>query len=43
MKVINKDGASVTTKMEVKQFRYIHVTLRLKQLYLSEETTKHMR
>jgi hypothetical protein len=40
VKVVNEDRASVTTKVAVKQFRYMHVTLRLKRLYLSEETAK---
>jgi hypothetical protein len=43
MKMVNEDGASVTTKAAVKQLRYMPVTLRLKWLYLSEETTKQMR
>jgi hypothetical protein len=30
VKVINKDGASVTTKMVVKQLHYIPITPRLK-------------
>jgi hypothetical protein len=38
--VVNKDGASITTKVVVKQLRYKPNTPRLKQLYLSEETTK---
>jgi hypothetical protein len=36
MKVVNKDGASVTTKMVVKHLCYMHDTPRLKRLYLSE-------
>jgi hypothetical protein len=43
MKVVNKDGASVTTKVVVKQLCYMPITLRLKQLYLSEETVKQMK
>jgi hypothetical protein len=43
IKVINEDGASVTTKVAGKQLHYMHVTLRLKRLYLSEETSKQMR
>jgi hypothetical protein len=43
VKVVNEDGASVTTKVVVKQLRYMPITLRLKWLYLSEETVKHMR
>jgi hypothetical protein len=43
VKVINEDGASVTTKVAVKQLYYMYVTPRLKRLYLSEETMKQMR
>jgi hypothetical protein len=42
VKVVNKDGASVTTKVVVKQLHYISVTPRLKWLYLSEETVKQI-
>jgi hypothetical protein len=37
MKVVNKDGASITTKVVVKQLCYMSVTLRLKRLYLSKQ------
>jgi hypothetical protein len=43
VKVVNEDGASVTTKVVVKQLRYMPITLMLKRLYLSKETTKQMR
>jgi hypothetical protein len=43
VKVINKDGASVTTKVAVKQLRYISITPRLKQLFLFEEMVQQMR
>jgi hypothetical protein len=43
VKVVNEDGASITTKVMVKQFRYMHITPRLKQLYLSKEIAKQMR
>jgi hypothetical protein len=43
VKVINEDRVSVTTKMTVKQLRYIPITPRLKRLFLSEEITKQMR
>jgi hypothetical protein len=43
VKVINEYGASITTKVEVKQIRYMHITLWLKRLYLSEEIAKQMR
>jgi hypothetical protein len=43
VKVINEDGASITTKLALKQLRYIPITPRLKQLFLCEETTQLMR
>jgi hypothetical protein len=43
VKVLNEYGAYVTTKVVVKQLRYMPVTQRLKRLYLSEETVKQMR
>jgi hypothetical protein len=43
VKVINEDGSSVTTKVVVKQLRYIPTTPRLKWLFLCEETTQQMR
>jgi hypothetical protein len=43
VKVINEDGSSVTTKVVVKQLRYMPITPRLKRLYLSKETAKQMR
>jgi hypothetical protein len=43
MKVINEDGASVTTKVPVKQLCYIPIMLRLKRLFLCEETVQQMR
>jgi hypothetical protein len=43
VKVVNEDGASVTTKVVVKQLCYMPVTTRLKRLYLSEEIVKQMR
>jgi hypothetical protein len=42
VKVINEDGASVTTKVAVKQLCYIPITIRLKRLFLCEETTQQM-
>jgi hypothetical protein len=36
VKVVNEDGASVTTKVVVKQLRYMPITSRLKRLYVSE-------
>jgi hypothetical protein len=43
VKVVNKDGASVTTKVAVKHLCYVSITLRLKRLYLSKEIVKQMR
>jgi hypothetical protein len=43
VKVINEDGASITTKVAVKQLRYIPITPRLKRLFLCEETAQQMR
>jgi hypothetical protein len=43
VKVLNKDGASVITKVAVKQLYYMPITPRLKQLYLSEEIAKQLR
>jgi hypothetical protein len=40
VKVVNEDGASITTKVAVKQLCYMPITLRLKRLYLSIETAK---
>jgi hypothetical protein len=42
VKVLNEDGASVTTKVAVKQCRYMPIMVRLKWLYLSEETMKQL-
>jgi hypothetical protein len=43
LKVINEDGASVTTKVMVKQPRYIPIMPRLKRLFLCKETAQQMR
>jgi hypothetical protein len=43
VKVINEDGASVTTKVAVKHLRYIPIMPRLKRLFLYEETVQQMR
>jgi hypothetical protein len=43
MKVRNEDDVSITTKVAIKQLRYIPITLRLKRLFMSEETMKQMR
>jgi hypothetical protein len=41
--VVDKEGTKVTTKVPVKQLRYMHITPRLKRLFLNHETTKQMR
>jgi hypothetical protein len=43
VKVINVDGAFVTTKAAIKQLRYIPITPRLKRLFVCEETAQQMR
>jgi hypothetical protein len=43
MKVINEDGASITTKVAVKQLCYIPITQRLKQLFLCIKTAQQIR
>jgi hypothetical protein len=43
MKVRNEDDVSITTKVAIKQLCYIPITLRLKRLFMSEETMKQMR
>jgi hypothetical protein len=43
VKVINEDGASVTTKVAVKQLHYIPITPRLKWLFVCEEKAQQMR
>jgi hypothetical protein len=43
VEVVNEDGDSITTKVAVKQLRYMPVTARLKRLFLSKETAKKMR
>jgi hypothetical protein len=43
VKVINKDGASVTTKVVVKQLHYIPIMSRLKWLFMCEEMAQLMR
>jgi hypothetical protein len=43
VKMINEDGAFVTTKVAVKQLRYIPIMLRLKWLFLTEEIVKKMK
>jgi hypothetical protein len=42
VKVRNEDGDSVTTKVVIKQLRYIPITPRLKRLFLFKEIAKQM-
>jgi hypothetical protein len=42
VEVVNEVGVSVTTKVAVKQHCYMPITLRLKRLYLFDETVKQM-
>jgi hypothetical protein len=39
----DQDGEKVTTEAAQKRLRYITITPRLKQLFISKETTGHMR
>jgi hypothetical protein len=41
--VVNKDEASITTKVEVKQLCYIHIMSKLKRLFLCEKMIQLMR
>jgi hypothetical protein len=43
VKVINEDGASVTTKVVVKQLCYIPIMPRLKRMFLCKETVQQRR
>jgi hypothetical protein len=43
VKVVNKDGVFVTTKVVVKQIHCVPITPRLKWLYLSKGSTRKMR
>jgi hypothetical protein len=43
VKVINEDVVSITTKVVVKQLRYIPITPRLKRLFLFEEMAQQIR
>jgi hypothetical protein len=43
VKVINEDGVSVTTKVAIKQLRYIPITPRSKRLFMCDETAQQMR
>jgi hypothetical protein len=41
--VLDEDGNEVTTKVPIKQLRYMPITPRLKRLFLNQETAKQMR
>jgi hypothetical protein len=43
IEVVNDDGETVTTEVAHKQVRYMPITPRLKQMFLSERTMIHMR
>jgi hypothetical protein len=43
VEVVNEDGENVTTKVAHKQLRYMPLTPRMKQLFLSKKTARHMR
>jgi hypothetical protein len=40
---VNKDGDKVMTEVTNKQLRYFLITPRLKHLFMSERTVRHMR
>jgi hypothetical protein len=43
LEVVNEDGETVTTEVAQKQLRYMPLTPRVKRLFLSKNTAKHMR
>jgi hypothetical protein len=43
VEVVNDDGETVTTEIAHKQVRYMPITPRLKQMFLSERIMIHMR
>jgi hypothetical protein len=43
VEVVNEDGEKVTTEIAQKQLRYMPLMPRLKRLFLSKNTAKHMR
>jgi hypothetical protein len=43
IKVLNQDGEKVTTEVAQKQLRYFPITPRLKWLFMSKRTARHMR
>jgi hypothetical protein len=42
VKVLNKDGASITTKVVTKQLHYMSIKSRLKRSFLFKEIAKQM-
>jgi hypothetical protein len=43
IEVVNEDGEKVTIKTTHKQLRYMPLTPRMKQLFISKKTARHMR
>jgi hypothetical protein len=43
LSVINEDGEKVMTKIAHKQLHYMPLTPRMKQLFISKKTARHMR
>jgi hypothetical protein len=43
VEVVNEDSEKVTTKITHKQLRYMSLTPRMKQLFISKKTSRHMR
>jgi hypothetical protein len=43
VEVINEDGEKVTIEVAHKQFRYMPLTPRMKLLFISKKTARHMR
>jgi hypothetical protein len=43
VEVENDDGLTVTTEITRKQIRYMPLITRLKRLFISKNTTRHMR
>jgi hypothetical protein len=43
VEVVNEDGETVTTKTAHKQLRYMPLTPRMKWLFISKKTARHMR
>jgi hypothetical protein len=41
--LVNEDGEKVVTKVAHKQLRYMHLTPKVKHLFLSWKTATHMR